>query len=167
MRIFNPYRILLIGTTLWCLMLVAPPFVSLVENGSHTHSHAIIQFFSPVCHQLDERSFHLFGMKLAVCSRCSGIYFGFFLGVVSYPFRPKKKFLHTSFIWLIGTLPMLADVALDLFGLHESTLVTRLWTGLLFGIVASIILTPLFLEGTTRLFQHSSTIQGITHESKA
>ena len=155
------------GTMLWCLMLVAPPFVSLVENNTHPYSHAIIQFFSPVCHQLDDRSFHLFGMKFAVCSRCSGIYFGFFLGVLLYPFRSGKKFFRTSAVWAIGIIPMLTDVALDLFGLHESTLVTRLWTGLLFGIVASVILTPLFLEGLPRLFQHSSTIQGITHESKA
>jgi len=149
------------------MMLIAPPFVSLVENNTHAYSRVITQFFSPVCHQLDDRSFHLFGMKFAVCSRCSGIYFGFFLGVLFYPFRSRKNFSRTVAVWTIGIIPMLTDVALDVFGLHESTLVTRLSTGLLFGIVASIILTPLFLDAVTHLFHHSSTIQGITHESKA
>jgi uncharacterized membrane protein len=29
-----------------------------------------------ICHQLAERSFHLWGAAMPVCARCSGIYFG-------------------------------------------------------------------------------------------
>ena len=167
MRTINAYRLLLSATMMWCLLLLAPPLLSFVEDSTHFYSQSVYHFFSPVCHQFDERSFHLFGMKLAVCSRCSGIYFGFFLGVLYYPFRARKQILRTSVMWAIGILPMLADVLLDISGLHESTLVTRLCTGLLFGIIASLILTPMFLEGVAQVFYHSSTTQRISHESKA
>lgn len=35
-----------------------------------------------VCHQLDERSFHVDGHRLPLCARCSGMYLGAVLGVV-------------------------------------------------------------------------------------
>src|SRR5688572_31637307 len=35
--------------------------------------------FAVVCHQLAERSYFIFGHKLAVCSRCTGLYAGFAL----------------------------------------------------------------------------------------
>lgn len=34
-----------------------------------------------VCHQLDERSFHVNGQRLPLCARCSGMYLGAVLGV--------------------------------------------------------------------------------------
>ena len=42
----------------------------------------------PVCHQLPERTFHLFGEPLAVCHRCTGLYLGFTLGVAIWPWLP-------------------------------------------------------------------------------
>lgn len=35
-----------------------------------------------VCHQLDERSFHVDGHRLPLCARCSGMYLGAVLGIV-------------------------------------------------------------------------------------
>lgn len=34
-----------------------------------------------VCHQLDERSFHVDGQRLPLCARCSGMYLGAVLGI--------------------------------------------------------------------------------------
>lgn len=45
-------------------------------------------FWSGVCHQSPERSFHWFGAPLAVCHRCAGLYLGFALGVVLWPHLP-------------------------------------------------------------------------------
>ena len=41
-----------------------------------------------VCHQIPSRSFHLFGEPLAACHRCIGLYVGFALGVLVWPWLP-------------------------------------------------------------------------------
>ena len=46
---------------------------------------ASIHFFSYICHQQADRSFHVLGEQFAVCSRCFGVYFGLLLGFAVYP----------------------------------------------------------------------------------
>jgi len=48
----------------------------------------LYSFFSPVCHQLPERCFNLFGEPVGVCARCLGIYCGVWLGFVIWPLIP-------------------------------------------------------------------------------
>jgi hypothetical protein len=48
-------------------------------------SSAIYTFFSYICHQMPDRSLHLAGHQMGVCSRCFGVYFGLFAGVAIYP----------------------------------------------------------------------------------
>src|SRR5215207_10349032 len=46
---------------------------------------AVYGAFALLCHQIDERSFHLAGFKLAVCARCFGLYAGALAGALAYP----------------------------------------------------------------------------------
>ena len=62
------YAALLAGATLWCLSIVAAPMLSLSW---------VYVFFSRICHQDPARSWHLAGEPLAVCIRCTSIYFAF------------------------------------------------------------------------------------------
>jgi uncharacterized membrane protein len=57
---------LLAGSTLWCLALIAAPLF---------HLPWIYEFFSRICHQDPSRSWHVAGEPLAVCIRCTSIYF--------------------------------------------------------------------------------------------
>ncbi len=103
------YFILLSLVAVWCGLIIAAP---LINGVSESAGSLVYQFFSRICHQLDERSFHLAGGKFAVCIRCSAIYFAFFAGIVLYPFvnitlrrrrgatAPSQKNL------LIGNLPV-------------------------------------------------------------
>jgi uncharacterized membrane protein len=59
---------LLAGATLWCVAILAAPAFGLPW---------IYGFFSIICHQEPERSWHLFGTSLPVCIRCASIYFAF------------------------------------------------------------------------------------------
>src|SRR5438132_11221759 len=60
--------VLLLGTSLWCLSILAAPALGLTW---------VYRFFSIICHQEPERSWQVFGESLPVCIRCASIYFAF------------------------------------------------------------------------------------------
>jgi uncharacterized membrane protein len=144
------YRILLALVALWCGgMLLAPLLTSTLPGVSAF----LYSFYSPVCHQIDGRSFHLFGEKAGVCSRCFAIYWGFLVSLLAYPFLRQ---LHSAALphrgWIaLAILPMALDVCLNFAGFHQSTLVTRGITGLLFGLTMPFYLLPPLLEGIAQL----------------
>jgi uncharacterized membrane protein len=124
-------------------------------------------FFSTICHQYESRSLHIAGHQLAVCARCSGIYFGFFIGVVLVPFLSRTKFHQTLKLLLIAVLPMLVDVALGIVGAHEPILATRLFTGLFFGIISAIALVPFLETAASQFFSQTFSTQGVHYEPEA
>src|SRR5919108_3827467 len=74
---------ILAAITLWCFAIFFPAAAAAVGGGAvRWASGGAYQFFSRICHQADERSFHVFGAKLAVCARCTGVYVGFLIGGV-------------------------------------------------------------------------------------
>jgi len=162
----TPYAALVGASFVWCLLILAPPFVGLIERHDGFISSFLYRFFSPICHQFDSHSLHLFGMKLAVCARCFGIYAGFFAGTLMAPFLAEKLPARAVTLWIVAGLPMLIDVLLDLTGIHDSTLGSRLFTGSFFGIIAGLVLTPLLLEAISQFLNRSSILQGTTDESK-
>jgi uncharacterized membrane protein len=62
------YIALLAAATLWCISIVAAPLLGLSW---------VYSLFSRICHQDPSRSWHLAGEPLAVCIRCTSVYFGF------------------------------------------------------------------------------------------
>ena len=64
------------------LVVVAP----LAAAGGHDGlAQVIYRAFGVLCHQLPERSYFIDGHKLAVCSRCTGVYAGFAFTLLLYP----------------------------------------------------------------------------------
>jgi uncharacterized membrane protein len=121
-----------------CILTVLAPILS--AHSLHIISAAVYIFFSSICHQMPERSFFLSGHSLAVCHRCSGIYFGLFLGSLL-----KISVLHRSHrrrrICLIAAISLLSlDALMPYTGLYQSSALTRFATGLLFGTIGSSIL---------------------------
>jgi uncharacterized membrane protein len=114
--------------------------------------------FHRVCHQLDARSLHLFGLPLAACSRCTAIYFSFLAGMLVYPFlRPLRTPQTPSRLtFMLALAPMLIDVALALLGIHESDQITRLATGTFFGVMLPFVVLPVYL-GAVHEFTSRST----------
>jgi uncharacterized membrane protein len=146
------YAVILSGTAAWCaLILLAPAATS--AAGFAPIGGILYAFFSPLCHQIDTRSFHLFGGPLAVCGRCSAIYFGFLSGTIAYPFaanllrtgRQGRMFL------FIAVAPMLLDVVLEVTGLHESSNALRAVTGAWFGSLLPFVIIPGAVEGISQL----------------
>jgi uncharacterized membrane protein len=151
---------------LWCTILLVLPIIACVEGPSQEISHISYRCFSSICHQFDSRSLHIFGHKLAVCARCSGIYYGVLFGVLLYPFFRIRKQRSMCTLWIIAVLPMITDVVLDMIGVHTSSIGTRLATGAFFGIGSVGILLPIAIEAVTNILSHVSNQQGAQYESK-
>ena len=74
--------------SLLSLIVIAP---MLAAQGRNSIALVIYTAFSKFCHQIPERSFEIAGHPLAVCARCTGIYFGFAAGVLVYPLVRSLK----------------------------------------------------------------------------
>jgi uncharacterized membrane protein len=138
-----------IVVSLVSLILVAP----LAAAGGHGEiAGAIYRGFSVLCHQRADRSYFIDGHKFGVCSRCTGIYFGFTLTLLAYPLlrslrtttTPARKWL------LLATVPLVIDFSLTFFGVWENTHTSRLLTGLLLGSVAVFYVMPGIVELSLR-----------------
>jgi uncharacterized membrane protein len=93
------------------------------------------KLYSLVCHQDPAKSFFIFGNKLEVCARCSGIYAGgfiFSLVPLFLPrFRPQRR------VWLfLSMIPMAADVLLYSSGFYLYSKWIAFATGLILGSVS-------------------------------
>ncbi|HYG80287.1 MAG TPA: DUF2085 domain-containing protein [Pyrinomonadaceae bacterium] len=126
-------------------------FVSLVvvapaarAQGHSLSAFFLYEMFGRVCHQLPERAFQLAGYPLAVCARCTGIYFGFAAAVLFYPLvRSLSRTDAPARKWLIlAAVPAALDFALGFFGVWENTHWSRVLTGALLGAVAALYVVP-------------------------
>lgn len=153
-KAFEPRKIFLwtflittMAYLLWLGGIFAAPYL---RSQSWPWSRLVYSFYSPVCHQVAERSFLCFGQPLAVCGRCTGIYLGFLLGLGLYPFL--KGWGRVSFpasrLFFIVSVPILLDTAANFFGLWQTPNVARLVTGVLWG----IILPHYFIPGVADFF---------------
>jgi uncharacterized membrane protein len=150
----------------WAIVaMLALLFVSLIIIAplalAHRHdltALVIYQSFSRFCHQIPERSFYLDGHPFAVCARCTGIYFGFAAGALSYPLvRSLKRSDAPARQWLLVALvPMALDFALDFFGVWQNTHLTRSATGALLGAVTAFYVVPGLLDLSRMKFRSES-----------
>src|SRR5687768_5307220 len=143
-------RIWLISAIL-VLAIVSLIMMAPLTAGSHL-ANSIYGGFAVVCHQLPERSYFIFGHKLAVCSRCTGLYAGLALTLLLYPLlRPLRSVDWPPPVWLVlSALPMTIDFGLTFLGIWENTHSSRLLTGLLLGSVSVFYVLPGIAELSSR-----------------
>jgi uncharacterized membrane protein len=91
-------------------------------------------FGDRLCHQRAERSFFINGNQMPFCARCTAIFIGLVIGLVIILFN--KIELNERFIFLIfiSLIPIGIDGTGQLFGLWESSNLSRTLTGLFLGI---------------------------------
>lgn len=138
------YLIFLAVTLLWTCSLILIPYLGTLGGNWADISLFGYSFFSSTCHQIEERSFFLFGNPLPVCSRCSTIYFAFLLSVVLYPFLRgiENKKLPSIWILLIVSLFVFLDAVLDISGIIKNTFISRSVSGALIGFLLPFYLIP-------------------------
>jgi len=140
--------------TLFVALIVIAPLTA--ASGHQGIAAGIYRAFSTICHQLPERSFFIDGHKLGVCSRCTGIYGGFFFTLLAYPLvRSLRRTSTPHRKWLfLAALPLVIDFSLTFFGIWENTHTSRLLTGLLLGSVAVFYVTPGIMDLSLRALQN-------------
>jgi uncharacterized membrane protein len=144
------YVAILLATVLWCTALLAAP---LLVGAGWSSGDLIYASFHRVCHQLEGRSLFIGGHPLAACARCSSIYLGFLCGVLLYPLfrRVDDPVVPSRWFVIIAALPMLADVLSGFLGMHETTLVTRMVSGSVFGLLIPFVIIPVASEAVVQL----------------
>ncbi|HEY4612347.1 MAG TPA: DUF2085 domain-containing protein [Bacteroidota bacterium] len=151
------YGTMLLLVALWCSLIVLAPLLQSFAGETQTVASVIYKFYSRICHQLDDRSFHIGGEKFAVCIRCSAIYFSFFAGLALVPLLqglgnrtpPQRRWL------MAAMLPMLVDVLLSVSGIHASTDLTRFVTGSLLGVTVPLYIVPILFDSLAKLSESS------------
>ncbi len=131
---------------LWAALIVVDPLARSLRFVSL--SSALYTFHSFICHQMAERSFHVLGEPFGVCSRCSGVYLGIFLGFVVYPmWRRLDDTEPIARIWLfLSLVPIGIDWSLTFFGIWENTHLSRFLTGLILGATCATYIVPASVE---------------------
>lgn len=144
------------AVTLLVLLVVMAPLA--VAAGHTDIARGIYRAFGALCHQLPERSYFIDGHKLAVCSRCTGLYAGFALTLLVYPLvRSLRTTATPARKWLaLAALPTFIDFSLTFFGIWENTHTSRLLTGFLLGSAVVFYVMPGVVELSFRALQARS-----------
>ncbi|XRO75268.1 DUF2085 domain-containing protein [Methanocaldococcus sp. 28A] len=128
--------------------------------GEHSEIFKLISFYiytaySLICHQLPKRSYFIFGYKMAVCARCFGIYTGYLVGMLIYPFIKKLNDFKIPNKWylIFALTPMAIDGTTQLIGLRESFNELRFITGFIAGFVSVFYIMPIFLNMVYKYFK--------------
>jgi uncharacterized membrane protein len=106
---------------------VLPPVLHWL--GLHVVAAALEWPWAQTCHRLPDRTMHLLGQPMPMCSRCAGLDVGFGLGLaVAAPYRGPKL----MWGWIVAaTVLLLLEMITQERGLHPIWHVTRLATGAL------------------------------------
>ena len=129
-------------TTSWIALLVTAPVMPGWAGAT------VYGFGSLICHQISERSFHLFGFQLPVCARCLGIYVGISCGAIYVWIRARTREGILSIaprtarrLAVLAAVPTLATVALETAGMWFPSNLTRAFAGLPFGGLVALVVT--------------------------
>jgi uncharacterized membrane protein len=89
-----------------------------------------------LCHRLPERSFSCCGKPFPICARCTGIFAGYFIGII-YAILFSVPPLWLAFVFI---LPTAIDGGGQFMGYWISNNIRRFWTGILAGMSVDYIL---------------------------
>jgi uncharacterized membrane protein len=142
------------------LVLVAPLAAA---GGYQKLALGLYGAFGTLCHQLPERSYFIDGHKLAVCSRCTGLYAGFAFTLLLYPLIRSLKSTTTPprGLLLLAAVPMAVDFSINFFGFWNNTHSSRFLTGALLGSIVVFYVVPGIVEMSLRSFRRTAAVAPI------
>lgn len=125
------------------------PFINLDTSVAKIMSEFVQNIGFSVCHQLPSRTLHFGKIFLPVCSRCSGVYLGFFISaiILFLIFRKKESDLPPPWalsVLILFILSTVIDGAFSYFSSQGSHNFSRFTTGFLCGSSIMAIIYPVF-----------------------
>ena len=149
----SPWRwCLLLGSIGWLALVFAPPFAG-------PYAEVVRWLFNTICHQIPERSFHLFGEPIAACHRCTGLYVGFTAGVLVWPWMPRlASWLAANPRWVgLFLLPLAIDWAIVV-----NTPASRFVTGLVAAFPVALLPLVAITQRTHSI--HTRNQEGVSRD---
>jgi uncharacterized membrane protein len=135
-------------STGWAVAIGAAPKAGLGSGAGAVAAGLVYLVGAVVCHQRPERSFHIDGVQLPVCARCTGLYLGGALGVVMWLIwrslrrRPPIAIdpRRAGVALLIASAPTAITVATASVGLWDLSNAGRAMLALPMGVAAGAVL---------------------------
>jgi len=177
---------LLLANLMLALYIGLPTLAPILEQTGHLRgANLLYLLFRPLCHQLPERSFFLFGpqavysyeqlsallqgaavpqrytgapgigFKIAICQRDVGIYGAMLLAGLLFAGLRHRLKPLPFKLFLALSLPMAVDGTGQLLGLWTSTWGSRLLTGGLFGVACIWLAFPYVQQGMSEVHQET------------
>jgi hypothetical protein len=84
----------ILASVTWALLLPLAPFIASRAHATPVGAALLLATYAiggAICHQLPERSYHLWTVQLPVCARCTGIYAGAAMAAIVWTAAPLKR----------------------------------------------------------------------------
>ena len=131
------------GAVVWSVTLLVAPLALHSGGAAAAAATMVYGASSRICHQRPERSFHLAGVALPVCARCTGLYLSAAASslvacAAGLPRRIRSPRVTRS-VLLVSAVPTALTVAIELAGLAHTTNIVRTISALPLGATAGWI----------------------------
>jgi uncharacterized membrane protein len=92
---------------------------------------------------LPERSFHIAGIQLPVCARCTGLYVGGVIGIIMWLIRTRRPLSHASAgrALMIAAVPTLVSVLTAVVGWWDAGNALRAALAIPLGVIVGAVVT--------------------------
>jgi len=111
-------------------------FAPLADAAMPTPARLVDLTGSFVCHQRDDRSFHLHGQRLAVCGRCTGLYLAGAVGALAAWLGRARVPARTRRLLVLAAVPTALTFAVEWSGAANPGTVLRAAAALPLGAVS-------------------------------
>jgi uncharacterized membrane protein len=143
-------RVVVGGSAAWAAALPLATFAAAEPHPApvvYLAAFVVYAIGGAVCHQLEPRSFHLWGRQMPVCARCTGIYLGAAVAAVLTTLADRgRPSTAGRLVVAAATLPMAASLAYEWTTGDVPSNVTRAATGIVLGAAVGWLIA----SGTSR-----------------
>ncbi len=108
--------------------------------------------FHLFCHGIPSRCLLLWGVPMPICARCTAIYVGLFLGLLTFVVLPWMHERILRLVMIAAAMPLAIDGLTQLMHLRESTNALRFGTGSIAGFAFGMWVLSAIEKPEKRLF---------------